>query len=207
MPGAYEATSAPGVGLVILDGMPATTSPRTRSGTVVALTFVGLCVALVLFILIVAPSLREQVLASGGISERDTIASGADWEIVATREDEVACVLVEAGGDERSRVCTEDEPDVLAAPVATAVDVEPRWFLTGFAARDVPLVRVELSDGQERVIRTRGAESGYPATFWATLVEPGVDVDRIVAIDNIDTPLGELACPDGPLLTAAGETC
>lgn len=183
------------------------TAPRTRSGTAFALVFVALGVGLVLFILLVAPSLREQVLASGGISERDTIASGADWEIVATQEEDEACVLVETGGAERSRICTATEPDVLGLPVGTVTDVEPRWFLTGFAARDVPLVRVELSDGQERVVRTRGPESGYPASFWATLVEPGVAVERVVAIDNIDTPLGDRTCPDGPLLTEDGPGC
>lgn len=187
--------------------MDAAAAPPTRSGTAFALWFVGLSSALVVFILVAAPALREEVLAAGGISERDTIASQPGWELVATREDEEACVLVETDGEERSRVCTTDEPEVLATPIATVTDVEPGWFLTGFAARDVPLVRVELSDGGELVVRTRGAESGYPATFWGTLVEPDVDVQRIIAIDNIDAPLGELACPTGPLVTADGPGC
>lgn len=187
--------------------VPTGRARRLESGTAFVLCFAAGAVALVVFIVLAAPGLREQVLAAGGIDERDVVASSGRWAIVATLRDATGCVGVEVDGALADRTCTTEAPAVLGTPHAIVTDAEDRWFVTGFAARDVPLVRVDLSNGAELVVRTRGVESGYPASYWATLVEPGVAVDRVVAIDTIDTPIGERACPDGPLLTAEGPGC
>lgn len=178
------------------------TPVRTVSGKVVGLTFVGLCVALVAFIVFVSPALQRDADALLG-ADRDVLdvgsIGGVEWLVASEFDDGPSCVVTELDGAKVARACAGGPVGEVAV---AALPGDGGYLLTGTTARDVPQVRVELSDGQTPLPRVR-LPGGSPVGYYVTIVPSGVAVERIVGLDLDERELAVRSCY-GPLATADG---
>ncbi len=175
-------------------------APTTVSGTRLATLFVVGAVGLVAFIVLFAPRLQDQAAALlGDDSEVLQMGrlGGVEWVVTAISGEDGTCVAIDLDGRPAARTCG-DGP---LSAVATASG-EDGYVLAGMT--DAPQVRVELDSGLAplpRVYRPRGFSSG----FYATTVESGVAVERVVGLDRDERELAVRDCEGGPLATSDGE--
>ena len=172
----------------------------TRSGRAVVVGFVGLALALVVVLLVASPRLNADIERRiGGPPPDRAIISGGEiagqqWVAATEVADGRGCVVVELDGATASEVCAQAQQPLVGDVGLARLDNDPRWFASGVVAADVPLVRLELSDGDERILAPRGARTGFLAGYWVTLLEPEKSVTRVVALDLQEGVLGALDC-------------
>lgn len=182
-----------------------------RSGTVLALGLIGASAALVAFIVLASPGLREQALDEvGGSTDRDVIASGTfgdeQWVVASTLDaDGRSCVVVELDDSPVGQTCAAEDPGILDAVGVVTTSADKRWFLLGATSTEVPLVRVDLVGSDPVVLRPRGGRTGFGAGYYATLLPPGAEVSAVTATDVRGGEQAVLRC-DGPVATSDGAT-
>ncbi len=185
-------------------GTPA--GPRTVSGKVLAVSFGLGALALVGFLLVFAPLLQDSASRQlGGALDRDVLdrgtLAGTEWLVAAEYTNGRSCVVAELDGEPASQACAGADADLLG-DVAVAAVPAGGYVFTGVVDLELPQVAVQLDTGEQlvpRVFRVRG----YPASFYYTLVDPGVAVEQVVARDRAERELAVQRC-DGPLASVDG---
>jgi len=179
---------------------------RTVSGRTFAIGFVVVALSVVGFILAFTPALQDAARQQlGGELDRDVLELGArgdtEWQVAAEFTDGRTCVLGEVDGEGVSEACATPDLDALGE-VGVASLGDGSYLVTGVTELELPAVRVDLDSGERlapRVYRVRG----YPASFYYTIVDGAIAVERVVALDRDERELAVRAC-DGPLAGASG---
>lgn len=179
---------------------------KTVSGKAFGIGFVVVALAVVGFILAFTPSLQDSARRQlGGELDRDVLELGTRgetrWVVAAEFTDGRTCVLGEVDGTARSEACV--TPDLgLLGDVGVASLGDGSYLVTGITDLELPEVRIDLDSGERlvpRVYRVRG----YPASFYYTIIDDTVAVERVVALDLDERELATRTC-DGPLASAEG---
>lgn len=178
----------------------------TVSGKAFGIGFVVVALAVVGFILALSPALQDSARRQlGGELDRDVLELGTrgdrEWLVAAEFTDGRTCVLGELDGAAVSEACATPDLDALGE-VGVASLGDGSYLVTGITDLELPAVRVDLDSGESlvpRVYRVRG----YPVSFYYTIVDDTVAVERVVALDLDERELAVRAC-DGPLASADG---
>jgi hypothetical protein len=183
---------------------------RTWSGTAVSIGFLALAAGLVAVLLVVSPRLNADIdrrIGGGAPPDRAIIDSGEvggqTWVAATEVADDRGCVVVELDGRTASAACTGGSEETVGEVAVAALAGDGRWFVSGVVDAEVPLVRLSLTNGQERVLVPRGGRTGFLAGYWVTLLEPDVALEEVAAVDRDERVLAALTCT-GAVATADG---
>lgn len=184
----------------------------TISGTAFVAGFLVVALVTVLSVLFLSPRLQEDAVARlDGLIDRSVLVTGTfdgeDWVIAAEIENDDTCLLVELREQVGGRVCDGGSGAVLREAGVTPLQRDSRWFFTGITDPDVPIVRLDLSEGDSLILRVQRPR-GYQSGFYVTALDPDVRVQRVTAVSRGEQVLGTLTCePAVATVNGIGADC